>query len=46
MLSLQKYYIKLANNVNHSFPPLFFSGEELNQIYILGKAVAFQSDVK
>ena len=31
---------------NPSFAPLVFIGEELNHIRILGKAVAFQSDVK
>lgn len=31
---------------NHLFEPLTYIGEELNQIRILGKAVAFQSDVK
>ncbi|MEG1662944.1 MAG: S24 family peptidase, partial [Clostridia bacterium] len=31
---------------NPKFEPLIYSGEELNAIAILGKAVAFQSDVK
>ena len=31
---------------NPSFAPLVYVGEELNNIRILGKAVAFQSDVK
>ena len=31
---------------NPSFAPLVYVGEELNTIRILGKAVAFQSDVK
>lgn len=31
---------------NPSFPPLIYSGDELDTIRILGKAVAFQSDVK
>lgn len=31
---------------NPSFAPLMYVGEELNTIRILGKAVAFQSDVK
>lgn len=45
------YYNQKANILqlvaeNPAFPPLVYSGEELNQIRILGKAVAFQSDVK
>ena len=31
---------------NPSFAPLMYVGEELNNIRILGKAIAFQSDVK
>ena len=31
---------------NPAFPPLVYIGEELNQIHILGKAIAFQSDVR
>lgn len=31
---------------NPSFPPLIYSGDELDTIHILGKAIAFQSDVK
>lgn len=31
---------------NPKYEPLIYSNEELNQIYILGKAVAFQSDIK
>ena len=31
---------------NPSFPPLVYVGDELNEIRILGKAVAFQSDVR
>lgn len=31
---------------NPMFEPFVYIGEELNQIYILGKAIAFQSDVK
>ena len=31
---------------NPKYEPLVYIGEELNQIRILGKAVAFQSDIK
>ena len=31
---------------NPSFEPLVYIGEEINEIDILGKAIAFQSDVK
>lgn len=31
---------------NTAYAPLVFVGEELDHIYILGKAIAFQSDVK
>lgn len=31
---------------NPAYEDLIFQGEELNQVHILGKAVAFQSDVK
>lgn len=31
---------------NPSFPPLIYSGDELDTVHILGKAIAFQSDVK
>lgn len=31
---------------NPKYPPLIYVGEELNSIRILGKAVAFQSDVR
>lgn len=50
--TLKRVYYNRKTNIlqlvaeNPAFPPLVFSGEELNQIYILGKAVAFQSDVK
>ena len=45
------YYNQKANILqlvaeNPAFPPSVYSGEELDQIRILGKAVAFQSDVK
>lgn len=45
-------YYNRANGIlqlvaeNPSFPPLIYSGDELDTIRILGKAVAFQSDVK
>lgn len=31
---------------NPAYEDLIFQGEELNQVHILGKAIAFQSDVK
>lgn len=31
---------------NTAYPPLVYEGEQLTNIYILGKAVAFQSDVR
>lgn len=31
---------------NPAYEDLIFSGDELNQIHILGKAVAFQSNIK
>ena len=31
---------------NPTYEDLIFQGEELNEVHILGKAVAFQSDVK
>lgn len=31
---------------NPAYAPLIYEGEELNNIHILGKAIAFQSDVK
>ena len=31
---------------NPNYEDLIFTGEELNQVHILGKAIAFQSDVK
>ena len=36
----------VLNPANPAFEPFVYVGEELNQIRILGKAVAFQSDVK
>lgn len=36
----------VLNPENPAYEPLVYVGEELNQIHILGKAVAFQSDVK
>ncbi len=36
----------VLNAENPQYEPLVYVGEELNQIHILGKAVAFQSDVK
>lgn len=44
------YYPKqgklILNPENPAFEPLVYIGEELNEIEIIGKAVAFQSDVK
>lgn len=31
---------------NPTFPPYLFAGEELNQIRIIGRAIAFQSDIR
>lgn len=31
---------------NPAFPPLVYTGEDINSVHILGKAIAFQSDVK
>ena len=31
---------------NTKYPPLVYEGEELNTVKILGKAIAFQSDVR
>ena len=36
----------VLNSENPAFEPLVYVGEELNQIRILGKAIAFQSDVR
>lgn len=50
--TLKRVYYNRANGIlqlvaeNPSFPPLIYSGDELDTIRILGKAVAFQSDVK
>lgn len=50
--TLKRVYYNRANGIlqlvaeNPSFPPLVYSGDELDTIRILGKAVAFQSDVK
>ena len=34
------------NPENKNYAPLTYIGDELNDIHILGKAVAFQSDVR
>ena len=44
------YYYPDAGNLvlnaeNPKYEPLVYVGDELNQIHILGKAIAFQSDV-
>ena len=31
---------------NPAYEDFIFQGEELNQVHILGKAIAFQSDIK
>ena len=36
----------ILNPENPAYAPLVYSGEKLNEIKILGKAIAFQSDVK
>lgn len=47
--TLKRLYYDRENNVvqlvaeNSSFPPLIYSGEKLNEIRVLGLAVAFQS---
>ena len=45
------YYYRDSNKLvlqseNPAYPPFVYSDEELNSIRILGKAIAFQSDVK
>lgn len=35
----------VLNAENPKYEPLVYVGDELNQIHILGKAIAFQSDV-
>lgn len=39
----QKLILQAENSL---YEPLVYIGEELNQIHILGKAIAFQSDIK
>ena len=44
------YYYEGENMItlvaeNPAYPPLVYTGEQLDDIYILGKAIAFQSDV-
>ena len=36
----------VLNSENPKYPPLVYVGEELEKVNILGKAIAFQSDVK
>ncbi len=49
---LKRVYYDRKNNIlqlvseNPSYPPKVFTGETLDHIRILGKAIAFQSDVK
>lgn len=45
------YYYPESNKLvlqaeNPQFEPLVYVGEELNHVTVLGKAVAFQSDIK
>ena len=50
--TLKRVYFDQANNTlqlvaeNPIYRPLVYTGETLNTIRILGKAVAFQSDVR
>ena len=50
--TLKRVYYDKENNLlklvaqNPNVATMVYSGEELNQIHILGKAIAFQSDVK
>lgn len=50
--TLKRVYYDKENNLlklvaeNPNIATMVYSGEELNQIHILGKAIAFQSDVK
>lgn len=48
--TLKRVYLEEGRLVlvaeNPSFPPLIYVGEELNSIRIMGKAVAFQSDLR
>ena len=47
--TLKRMYYDRENNIvqlvaeNPSFPPLVYAGEKLNEIRVLGLAVAFQS---
>lgn len=50
--TLKRVYYDRANNMiqlvaeNPAYKPLVYTGSRLNEIHILGKAVAFQSDVR
>nr|DAE53209.1 MAG TPA: LexA repressor [Caudoviricetes sp.] len=50
--TLKRTYFNRENNTlqlvaeNPAYRPLIYTGESLNTIRILGKAVAFQSDVR
>lgn len=50
--TLKRVYYDSKNNIiqlvadNPAYKPLVYQGDELNMIHILGKAVAFQSDVR
>jgi repressor LexA len=50
-VTLKRVYYQQGQKItlqaeNPLFAPLTYVGEELNQIKILGKAVAFQSDIR
>lgn len=50
--TLKRVYLDKEKNTvtlspeNSSYPPLVYIGDELNDIHILGKAIAFQSDIR
>jgi len=48
--TLKRVYINESNITlvaeNPAYKPLVYQGEEMNNVRILGKAVAFQSDVR
>ena len=50
--TLKRVYYDRENNMiqlvaeNPAYKPLVYTGSRLNEIHILGKAVAFQSDVR
>lgn len=44
-LAHNNYYMKLAS-YRRNYEPIVYVGEEIEHVHILGKAVAFQSDVR